>query len=119
MNTLFEYMIKISACYAAAYIFYWLVLRRLTHYKSNRFYLLFTSLLAFIIPLLRLDFFIDPQTIIDSKFINHIPALNITAAANEYVPAENSVTISCNAVEIFIIGSCCLSFTFFNAVDFF
>ena len=51
MHTLPEYMIKISACYAAVYLFYWLVLRRLTNYKSNRFYLLATALLAFIFRL--------------------------------------------------------------------
>jgi BlaR1 peptidase M56 len=96
-------MLKVSACYAAAYIFYWLVLSRLTNYKSNRFYLLFTSLLAFIIPLLRLEFFINPQTINDSAFINLIPAINITGT--EYVPAENSISFSTILLFVFIIGS--------------
>jgi beta-lactamase regulating signal transducer with metallopeptidase domain len=103
MNSLLEYMLKVSACYAAAYIFYWLVLSRLTNYKSNRFYLLFTSLFAFVIPLLQLDFFINPKTISDSAFINHIPAINITGA--EYVPAESSVSFSTILLFIFIAGS--------------
>src|SRR5947207_1107627 len=82
MYTLFEYMIKISAWYAVVYLFYWLVLRRLTNYKSNRFYLLITALFAFVIPLLRLDLFINPQTIRESGVINYIPSMNIGAAAN-------------------------------------
>ncbi|HYJ62722.1 MAG TPA: M56 family metallopeptidase, partial [Parafilimonas sp.] len=94
---------KVSACYAAAYIFYWLVLSRLTNYKSNRFYLLFTLLFAFIIPLLRIDFFINPQTINNSAFINHIPAINISGI--EYVPAENSMNFSTILLSVFIMGS--------------
>lgn len=103
MNSLLEYMLKVSACYAAAYIFYWLVLSRLTNYKSNRFYLLFTSLFAFVIPLLQLDFFINPQTISDYVFINHIPAINISGG--EYVPAESTVSFSTILLFIFITGS--------------
>ena len=103
MNSLLEYMLKVSAFYAAAYIFYWLVLSRLTNYKSNRFYLLFTALFAFIIPLVRLDFFIAPQTITNSAFINHIPAFNITGI--EYVPAENSINFSTVLLLIFITGT--------------
>lgn len=102
MNSLLEYMLKVSACYAAAYIFYWLVLSRLTNYKSNRFYLLLTSLFAFIIPLLRLDLFINPQTISDSAFINHIPAINISG--NEYVAAESSMNFSTILFSTFIMG---------------
>jgi len=103
MNNLFEYMLKVSACYAAAYIFYWLVLSRLTNYKSNRFYLLFTSLFAFIIPLVKLDLFIAPQTISNSSFINHIPALNITGT--EYIPVESSMSFSTILLSVFITGS--------------
>jgi beta-lactamase regulating signal transducer with metallopeptidase domain len=96
-------MLKVSACYAAAYIFYWLVLSRLTNYKSNRFYLLFTSLFVFIIPLLRLDFFITSKTINNSSFINHIPAINISGT--EYVPAESSINFSTLLLFVFVVGS--------------
>ncbi|MBV9963637.1 MAG: hypothetical protein JO072_15450 [Parafilimonas sp.] len=103
MNNLLEYMLKVSACYAAAYIFYWLVLSRLTNYKSNRFYLLITSLFAFIIPLLRVDLFISPEAISNSSFINHIPAINFTGT--EYVPAESSTGFSTIIFSVFITGS--------------
>lgn len=103
MNSLLEYMLKVSACYAAAYIFYWLVLSRLTNYKSNRFYLLFTSLFAFVIPLLRLDFFINPQTINNSAFINHIPAINVSGT--EFIPAESSMNFSTIFFLVFLIGN--------------
>src|SRR5215467_4492470 len=103
MQTLLDYMIKISACYAVAYLFYWLVLRRLTNYKSNRFYLLFTSLFAFVIPLLRLDLFVSPQTISQSNVINYIPSLHINAT-NAYTPEIQSFNTSFILVTIFISG---------------
>ncbi|MFT4152833.1 hypothetical protein [Parafilimonas sp.] len=51
MPALLEYMMKITAAYTVIYLFYWLVLRRLTSYNSNRFYLLAAGLFAFIFPL--------------------------------------------------------------------
>lgn len=50
---LFNYLLKVSACTALFFAFYLLVLRRLTFFKINRFYLLFTLLLSFVIPTLH------------------------------------------------------------------
>jgi len=97
-------MMKISACYAAVYLFYWLVLRRLTNYKSNRFYLLITALSAFILPLLRLDLFINPQTVSRSNFISYIPSLHVNATTSAYMPGEYSFDMSFVLVSLFISG---------------
>ena len=103
MQTLFEYMIKISASYAVIYLFYWLALRRLTNYKSNRFYLLITALLAFVIPLLRIDLFLSPQTISESNIINYVPSLHINAT-NAYIPQTQSYNVPFILTTIFISG---------------
>jgi|GEM_PF-592646 len=47
---LFNYLLKVTACTALFYAFYLLVLRKLTFFKTNRFYLLATLLLSFVIP---------------------------------------------------------------------
>ncbi|RYG04344.1 MAG: M56 family metallopeptidase, partial [Chitinophagaceae bacterium] len=47
---LLTYLLKVSACTVLFYAFYLLVLSRLTFFKINRFYLLATLLLSFIIP---------------------------------------------------------------------
>ena len=118
MQTFFEYMIKISASYAVIYLFYWLILRRLTSYKSNRIYLMITALLAFIIPLLRLDFFVSAQTISESKVINYIPSLHINAA-NTYAPATQSFNSSLILISIFISGIViCLSHLIMQFISF-
>ncbi|RZK51411.1 MAG: hypothetical protein EOO87_17720 [Pedobacter sp.] len=50
---LFNYLLKVSACTALFYAFYLLVLRKLTFFKTNRFYLLATLILSFVIPSLQ------------------------------------------------------------------
>ncbi|TKC12260.1 hypothetical protein FA048_01165 [Pedobacter polaris] len=50
---LITYLLKVSACTVLFFAFYLLVLRRLTFFKINRFYLLFTLLLSFAIPTLK------------------------------------------------------------------
>lgn len=50
---LLTYLLKVSACTVLFFAFYLLVLRRLTFFKTNRFYLLVTLLLSFIIPTLN------------------------------------------------------------------
>ena len=49
----FNYLLKVSACSAFFFAFYLLVLRKLTFFKINRFYLLFALLLSFVIPNLQ------------------------------------------------------------------
>lgn len=102
MQTLFEYMIKITAVYAAAWLFYWLLLSRLTSYKSNRFYLLTAGLFAFIIPLLRLDYFVTPQTISTSGIINNVPSIPVNAFA--YMPDESNSPVPVVLITLFISG---------------
>ncbi|MFA6275185.1 MAG: N-acetylmuramoyl-L-alanine amidase [Pedobacter sp.] len=49
----FTYLLKVSACTALFFAFYLLVLRKLTFFKINRFYLLGSLVLSFIIPALQ------------------------------------------------------------------
>ncbi|MBB2146643.1 hypothetical protein GM921_14160 [Pedobacter sp. LMG 31464] len=49
----FNYLLKVSACSALFFAFYLLVLRRLTFFKINRFYLLASLMVSFIIPTLQ------------------------------------------------------------------
>lgn len=50
------YVLKVSACMALFFGFYMLALRKLTFFKINRFYLLTTLILSFIIPALQFEF---------------------------------------------------------------
>ena len=48
------YLLQVSGCMAIFYLFYYLLLRRLTFFTINRHYLLATLVLSFVIPLLTI-----------------------------------------------------------------
>lgn len=50
-----KYLLEVSACTTLFFGFYFLVLRRLTFFRFNRFYLLGTLLVSFIIPALQFN----------------------------------------------------------------
>jgi beta-lactamase regulating signal transducer with metallopeptidase domain len=104
MATFFEYILKLSLCYGVIYLFYFALLKRLTHYKVNRFFLLTASLLAFLIPLLSVNIFIAPQTMSASSFINSIPAINTITTKSVFIPAESSGNIAYTMLALFVAG---------------
>ena len=48
------YLLQVSACSAIFYLFYFLLLRKLTFFTLNRWFLLTTVLLSFLIPAISL-----------------------------------------------------------------
>ena len=114
MSILFEYMLKLSLCYGIIYLFYLLLLKPLTHYMCNRFFLLASPLLAFFIPLIKIDFFIDPQTINASSFISSIPSVNIIKASGKiFIPEDGSNNIVYILLALFVTGAIIRSLYFF------
>ena len=79
MPVIFQYLLKLSISLAIMYLFYQLVLRRLTFYNLNRWYLAGYSIGCFFIA-----------------FINISPALEANEARQltiiEYIPSFNSLT---------------------------
>jgi hypothetical protein len=72
---LINYLLKVSACLALFFAFYLLVLRKLTFFKINRFYLLLSILGSFIIP--TLQFTIEREVEQISVIENPIAVQNI------------------------------------------
>ncbi len=81
MPTLFLYLVKLSIGLAAVYLFYQLVLRRLTFYRYNRWYLLAYPLVCFIIP------FIDVAPLLQQSpkatVLQWVPVLHQTVSITE------------------------------------
>ncbi|MES2265791.1 MAG: M56 family metallopeptidase [Bacteroidota bacterium] len=71
------YLLQVSACTGIFYGFYFLLLRRLTFFTINRWYLLATLLLSFVIPAITLPLdTAQPQTIIQPvMYINRIQTI--------------------------------------------
>ncbi len=74
MPIIFEYLLKVSIALAVVYLFYQLLLRRLTFYNWNRWYLLGYSLLAFVIPFLNITDFLFKHELQQNNFVQWIPA---------------------------------------------
>src|SRR6202012_650551 len=77
MPAIIQYLLKLSVSAAVIYAFYYLVLRRLTFYNLNRWYLTGYTLLCFIIPFINI-------TQIASKADEELPALN-------YIPVVQNI----------------------------
>ena len=82
MPVIIQYLLKLSVSAAVIYLFYYLVLRRLTFYSLNRWYLSGYTLLCFAIPFINI-------TQIANKADEKLPALNyipVMQNINNYVP---------------------------------
>ncbi len=52
MQPLYAYLLKLSFCLALGYLFYYVLLRRMTYYQWNRHFLLLFPLFALVVPVL-------------------------------------------------------------------
>jgi hypothetical protein len=73
---LLTYLLKLSITLLVLYVFYRVVLRPLTFYQWNRFYLLSYSMLAFILPFIDISSWIGRQGMQKHQLIKIVPALN-------------------------------------------
>lgn len=82
MAIFFQYLLRLAICFAVMYLFYAIVLRRLTFYNCNRWYLLGYSLLCFMIPLLHIVSFSPDNTgMVYSDFVQMIPVVTVSKKA--------------------------------------
>lgn len=75
MTILIQYLVKLSISLAIVWIFYQLVLRKLTFYNSNRWYLLGYSLLCFFIPFINISPVLESSDADANGFIRLIPSV--------------------------------------------
>ncbi|MFT4016495.1 MAG: TonB-dependent receptor plug domain-containing protein [Agriterribacter sp.] len=79
MPTFIDYIIKLNICLAVVYLFYQLLLRRLTFYNWNRWYLLGYTILGFIIPLINIMPSLQKQKLEGAVMLQWIPAIGLGA----------------------------------------
>lgn len=70
-----QYLLKLSISLAVVYLFYALVLRRLTFYTWNRWYLLGYSLLAFFIPFINISSMLERSAWNENQVVQLIPVV--------------------------------------------
>src|SRR5258708_9696554 len=75
MSASILYLLKVSISLSVTWIFYQLMLRRLTFYNLNRWYLVGYSLLSFIIPLINIGAFVEKDNLQGATVIQYIPVI--------------------------------------------
>ena len=90
MPILFLYILKLSCSLAVIWIFYRLLLRNLTFYDVNRWYLLGYSLLAFLIPLIDIGPALRSHRSDESLVLQFIPPLGEFTPGLAHAPAGQS-----------------------------
>ncbi len=100
------YLLKFSISLAVLYIFYRAVLRPLTFYQCNRFYLLCYSLLSFAIPFIDVSFLFPHSN--EPQLVNMIPVIgnyNFTVVQNGTASFFQQLTISDWLLLLFSAGT--------------
>jgi len=83
MPSVLFYIFKLSVAFAAIYLFYQLILRRLTFYNWNRWYLIIYTAIAFLIPFINITPVLEKNDWSDSHIVNWVPSIA------ENTPAQN------------------------------
>lgn len=74
------YFIKLSVSVAVVFLFYYFVLRKLTFYNWNRWYLLGYTLLSFFIPFINISPVLDKYEWLKSEAITWVPVMGNPSA---------------------------------------
>lgn len=93
MPTLIEYLVKLSVSLAVVWLFYQFVLRRLTFYNHNRWYLLGYSLLSFVIPFIDITPALHQNELADNNMVQWIPLLYNKSTGNSSLTTWNIVSL--------------------------
>jgi beta-lactamase regulating signal transducer with metallopeptidase domain len=111
-----QYLLKFSISLAALLVFYMVVLRPLTFYTWNRFYLLCYSLCSFIIPVIDITPWVVKRGVDNSSLVSIIPPLgNYAVYANsnaQPIPAAHPLTGSQWLLILFCSGVLAMLFRF-------
>ena len=91
MPTLFAYLLKLALCLALGYLFYFVLLRRMTWYQWNRYFLLLFPLFAMVIPVLPLALPARVQAMNASFYIYDTPAVSSNAVIAPSSPAATAL----------------------------
>lgn len=90
MSLLIQYLVKLSISLAIVWLFYQFVLRRITFYNSNRWFLLGYSLLSFFIPFINISPVLEKNEVAATGIVQFIPSVQLSATLEEASPVWSS-----------------------------
>src|SRR5688572_10726147 len=104
MPQFIEYLIRLSGTVMAMYLFYWLVLSRLTFYTANRWYLLGYSIIAFFIPLININPLLENSSLYNYEVVQWIPVVETSALNNS--DAAPGKSFQWNSLNVILVTFC-------------
>src|SRR2546423_6064952 len=90
MSFMVQYIIKLSFSLGVVYLFYYFLLRRLTFYNSNRWYLILYSFSSFLVPFINLSPVLQKNEWEASAIVKYIPAVS-SGISNHYPGLWNHI----------------------------
>lgn len=105
MPFIFLYITKLSVCLALVYLFYRLVLQRLTFYNWNRYYLLLYTLASFFIPLVDVSAVIAKSNLQSTRLVQLVPAMGGLDEVNTAHTFTRLFTINNIALLLLLTGT--------------
>ena len=80
MSSFLIYLVKVSVCQAAFYLLYYFLLRKQAFFQANRTYLLLSTFISFVIPLLSFEFWSSNSN--GNLMIFNFPIMDNSSAVN-------------------------------------
>ena len=100
MPFIFSYILKLSICLAVVFLFYYFILRKLTFYNWNRYYLFIYTLLSFYIPLIDVSAMLQQSDLQSAKLLQWVPAMG----DYQYVTnGASAATLSINNIIMLLL----------------
>lgn len=92
MPFIFIYLFKLSISLGVVFLFYHFVLRRLTFYNWNRWYLVGYTMLSFFLPFVDISLALEQSDIKNSAIINWVPAIGDKVALADAAGANAALS---------------------------
>lgn len=86
MPVYFEYALKASICLAIVFLFYHLLLKQITWYTWNRFFLLAFAAFSFVVPFININLFVE------TRQLEFIPLMNVVQHLSDKIPVHQITT---------------------------
>jgi len=101
MNAIIIYLIQTAICLASLYLIYWLFFRKDTFFTANRFYLIGSIILSFILPMFEIPVFYHNTDVI---YVVALETITVTAQKIESGMAQN-YTLYQTALIVYLTGA--------------
>jgi beta-lactamase regulating signal transducer with metallopeptidase domain len=103
MHLLLVYILKLSVSLAVVFLFYHFILRKLTFYNHNRWYLLGYTMLSFIIPFINVAALLQKNNWQSNEVINWVPIFKYNTMQG--LVQANAAAFNIGDVVIIIIAA--------------